>query len=143
MTEIIAASTAPFNVEVLVFEEDTYLVLSAGNFARDTPESAEGLMQAAAEQEAVAPGEIVERGPRWYAVVHDFDADDSLKNQHIDRALENIFERVREQNIASIGIQALGVYHGSLALDSFLDRLSNRRLPTCLDRLWVITKKEA
>ena len=140
VTEITASPTAPFNVEVLVYEEDTYLVLSAGSFVRETPDPAEVLMQVAAEQKAVPPGQIVERGQRWYAVIHDFDDEESLQDRHIDTALENLLALITEQEIASVGIQALGAYHGSKAVSTFTERLNERRLPACLERIWVITR---
>ncbi len=123
-----------------MYEEDTYRVLSAGNFVRETPDPAEVLMQVAAEQEADLPGKIVERGQRWYAVVHDFDEEQSLQEQHIDMALDNLLTLIAEREVASVGIQALGSYHGSNPVSTFVERLNARKLPDCLERLWVIVK---
>ena len=141
MAEIAVASTAPFEVEVMVYEEDTYLVLGAGNVVRETPDTSAALIEAAAMQDPFSPGDVHVKGSRWYAVVHDFDADVSLQDEHIDAALDETLRQVAEQGIAAIGLQALGSYHGTHHIQDFVDRLQQRQLPDCLQRIWVITKE--
>jgi hypothetical protein len=142
--EIIAAPEPPFAIDTLVVEEDTYLVLSAGNYAAEPKQQTDSLISQAAYQDAVALGEVIVKGKRWLAVVYDFDQDPALLDSSVDAALDNIFRLVEDRRFTAIGLQALGCFHGNNDVGTFLERLSVRQhaggLPDCLQKLWVVTK---
>ena len=71
-TEIVAASEQPFPIEVMVFEEDTYLVLSASNHIRSIREPLAELQESATDQQAHRLGDLVVKGAKWFAIVHDY-----------------------------------------------------------------------
>ena len=62
--EIVISSSAPFEVEVVVFEEDTWRVLSAGNQVRETRAPIESFQVEAEMQQPHKPGDVVVRGNR-------------------------------------------------------------------------------
>ncbi len=143
--EIIVADEPPFPVEVLIFEEDTNLILSAGNVVREIREDVSTLLQIAAEQVPLSPGDLVCRGSRWSAIVFDLDHPEqglSPGATIIENLIGRILEQVDANSIQSIGIQPLGGHHTRRGAGDFVSLLQGLRdrgqLPACLKKVWVI-----
>lgn len=136
-------SAPPFEVEAVVEEEDTHLVLSAPVALPETPEHPIRLMTALLADQGVEPGSVVVRQgrpQRWLAVVHDLSAHPTWREEWVARALENVFSKTRRSGIRSLALPFLGTRHGRLAPERFVDLLRDalRRDDSGLRRLWLI-----
>ncbi len=74
---IVQNSLSHLPVDVRVFEEDTHLVLTFDRVIRHTEEHPIRLMTEIMETKPKKPGSIITTKARWYAVIHDLDADPS------------------------------------------------------------------
>lgn len=141
--EIVIAAQSPFPVEVIVFEEDTYQVLSAGNHIREIREPLEELEHGAAQQRPSPVGDIITTGSKWFAIVHDFDRENSYEPGFVDSALSNLALKVDEAQVVALGLQALGRYQGPEDIDDVLVKIEAVKWPDCLERIWLIIRKES
>jgi hypothetical protein len=140
MPEVQVSANTPFAVEVLVFEEDTYRVLSAGNHIREIREPLNVLQVEAGEQDSHAAGDLVVRGSRWFAILHDFDKPESYCPESVQQVLEHLCAEVGRAGIRSIGIQALGSFHGPERLETAIQWISDCPWPDCLERIWIVIR---
>lgn len=116
----------PFPVEAVVFEEDTYLVLSADWKKIESEDHPVVIMTEAFGMEPEKPGKVVvyEGSPlRFLAVVHDLDQEPSWREEWVGKALENIFQEVERRGLRSIALPFLGTKHGSLEMRHFVSLL--------------------
>ncbi len=112
----------PFPVEAMVFEEDTYLVLSGDWEEIESDDHPVAVMVEAFEAEPENPGRVVvyEGNPlRFLAVVHDLDQEPSWREEWIEKALEEIFQEAQRRTLQSIALPFLGTKHGSLEKKRF------------------------
>ena len=137
--EIVVAErgSPPFPVELIAFEEDTYLVLSAGNLARETREETLELLKEMSNFDPLNRGTVVKKGQRLYAIVHDLDLHPSCDKQIVRQALTEIMRICNEGDINSIAIEPLGCAHGQLGIDWFLRQLTEIAKTSSLRRIWV------
>lgn len=126
-------------MEVLVFEEDTWRVLSAGNHIREIREPLAELEAQAVTQQADTLGSLVVRGQRWSMILHDFDRSASFVQDTVDDVLEKIALTVEAEGVTSIGIQAPGHFHGPMSLEESVFKIREQSWPECLRQIWVIT----
>lgn len=129
---------SPFEVELVVFEEDTYMLLSAGNFARDTRRDTGGLIHEMEEFTPPAPGELVVKGNRAHAIVHDLGQEPSCRPQWVDAALDALLAHCRRERIRSLAIQPLGCVHGAGTVDEFSARLRHLARDSEIERIWIM-----
>ncbi len=134
----------PFAVDARVIEEDTHLVLSAGNQLPEAAEPAIRVMTAALYAEPCALGAVVVRpgAPRLLlAVVHDLDLSPSCRPQAVREALARALERSRALGVRALAVPLLGAVHGVLppeqALGLVLEVLSATSLAH-LERVWLV-----
>jgi hypothetical protein len=116
----------PFPVEAVVFEEDTFLVLSADWKKIESEDHPVVILTEAFGMEPEKPGTVVVyEGPplRFLAVVHDLDQDPSWREGWVRKALENIFQEVERRRLGSIALPLLGTKHGSLEKRRFVSLL--------------------
>jgi hypothetical protein len=112
----------PFPVEAIVFEEDTYLVLSADWGKIESDDHPLAIMVEALETEPEKPGRVVvyEENPlRFLAVVHDLDQEPSWREDWIEKALEEVFREAERRKLQRIALPFLGTKHGSLGKERF------------------------
>ena len=138
----------PFPVEAIVFEEDTYLVLSADWEKIESNDHPVAIMVEAFETEPEKPGRVVvyEENPlRFLAVVHDLDQEPSWREDWIEKALEEVFREAERRKLQRIALPFLGTKHGSLEKERFaaLFRgfLKCRPSPYHL-RVWLILPRD-
>jgi len=120
---IIPDSFTPLPVDVRVFEEDTFLVLSVDPVMRHTEEHPILLMTRVMATPPKAPGTIVVNHTSWYAVIHDLDADPSMREEWVAQAYLAAFSLAEKNRVRRLGIPLLGSVHGSLSQDKSLDLL--------------------
>ncbi|MCB1692947.1 MAG: hypothetical protein KDI19_09285 [Pseudomonadales bacterium] len=134
--EIVIArhSNAPFPVEFAVFEEDTYLVLSAGNVVRETREETSSLVYEMMDFEPQSVGSLVVKGNRGYAIVHDLAREPSHDPAWVDAALAELAAWCHERGIRSLAIEPIGCVHARGDLDAFVGRVG----ALCVERIWIM-----
>ena len=133
----------PFPVEAVVFEEDTYLVLSAGWEQIESDDHPVVILTEALEAQPEEPGSVVvhEDSPlRFLAVVYDIDQEPSWREEWVERALEGIFREAERRRLQTIALPFMGTKHGSLEKERFLllfrKFLERNRSPYPL-RVWL------
>lgn len=145
-TKVVAApkNTPPFPVEAMVFEEDTFLVMSADPTPSDVKVSMMRIMTGLIEARPRVPGTLVLQGRsplRMLAIVHDFNQDPSWKEEWIEGALTKVFEESTSMGLQSLALPLLGTVYGSLEKRRFIELLvhtlreaGHKRLKT----LWLV-----
>jgi hypothetical protein len=144
--EIFAApkESPPLKADGFVFEEDTFLVMSADTTVREPKTSMVRIMSNLIQTRPAVPGSILVRGQkpfRFLAVVHDFNEEPSLKEEWVTSALDVIFRKSEDLRIHSIAIPLLGAHYGFLKAERFIEFLVQALKGISLQhlkRLWLI-----
>ena len=144
--QVVAApkETPPFAVDAIVFEEDTFLVLSADPTVRDPKVPLVRIMTTLIETQPETPGRVLVRGKTplmLLAVIHDFHQEPSWKEEWIETALKGIFQESERRRLGSIAIPLLGTVHGALDKGSavgLIGRVIGQGALQHLRRLWLI-----
>jgi len=137
----------PFPVDAFVYEEDTFLVLSADPTPRDVKVPMARIMTRLIETQPQAPGSILIRGIvplRLLAVVHDLNQDPSWKEEWIEKALEGVFQEAEGRSLSAVALPLLGTVHGTLESGrsvALLAAVLGRTAPRRLKRIWLMVQK--
>ncbi len=141
---IVTSEDPPLSVaQAVVFEEDTFLVLSADPTVRNGKENLLRLMTELTDLQPAQPGSVLIRGKRplqFLAVVHDLNQDPSWREEWIFSALEGIFHEAEGRKLRSLALPLLGTVHGSLKKPRFVALLKTaltRTSPPHLKLLWL------
>jgi hypothetical protein len=135
---------APYPVDAVAAEEDTFLVLSADPEVFESHEDPDRVMAEVLQTRPEKPGTVVVKGEyplQLLAIVHDLDRDTSWKEEWVVSALDGIFQEAENRKLKSIALPLLGTLHGSLEKKRFLVLLREaleRKSPTHLMRLWLV-----
>jgi len=129
---------APFDVELVVFEEDTFRLLSASNFVQENRHSVDDVVQEMVAFEPESPGEILVKGNRAFAIVHDLDQDPTCRPEWVDMAIRELFAYCDENDIQALAIEPLGCVHGKGNVDDFVAKVQLLASDGSLERLWVM-----
>ena len=116
----------PFPVEAIVFEEDTFLVMSADPTPKDRKVPLVKIMTNLIESQPRMPGTVVLQGQsplRVLAIIHDFNQDPSWKEEWIESALMRVFVQIRKLGIQSLALPFLGTVYGTLDKRRFIELL--------------------
>jgi hypothetical protein len=131
-------------VDAFVFEEDTFLVMSADTTVREPKASMVRIMSNLMKTKPAVPGSVLVRGQKPFsilAIVHDFSEEPSLKEEWVTSALDAIFRKSEDLQIHSIAIPLLGVHYGFLKAERFIELLGQALARISLQhlrRLWLI-----
>ncbi|MFQ5744428.1 MAG: hypothetical protein ACE5HV_12690 [Acidobacteriota bacterium] len=142
------AQESPFPLEAVAAEEDTWLVLSTDSRIIEQHDHPIRVMTEVWEAAPEKPGEVVVkpgRPLRLLAVVHDFNADPTFREEWVASALDGIFEETARRELASIGLPLLGTLHGTLQPAAFLALLETaieRAGAQAPERVWLILQEE-
>lgn len=135
----------PFDVDAIVCEEDTWLVMSADPEIYIPEIHPIRLMTEIIEAKPEIPGRILIRQGtpiKFLAIVHDFNTEPTWKEEWIDKALKEIFRESEKRKMKAVGIPLLCTRHGRLEVDRFLSLIADviKGIPLkYLKRLWLIT----
>jgi hypothetical protein len=136
---------APFDIDAIVVEDDTHLILSAVREAREFRARPRELLSTLGDSSfPKAPGSVlVQTGTdpvRLQAVVHDLDLTPSWRVGWVSAALRNVLAEANHRSLASIALPVLGQAHGDIHTVEFTsilqDALSEAR-PQRIRRLWL------
>ena len=137
-------SIKPFQIDARVFEEDTWLTISADPKIKSAEEHPLRLMQnmLAARPEPVGSVLVQGMNPmRFLAIVHDMDSEPAWKEEWVAKALKAVFLETEKQKVHSLGLPLLGTEHGKLEKSRFIEILSLSLQETSfsfLQRIWLI-----
>jgi len=146
---VTSAAVPPPEAKVIVYEEDTFLVLSAPIEWKEPGEHPVRVMDDAYSADPETPGHVIVREGRpvkFLAVVHDLSQEPTWKEEWVAAALAVIFCEGESRKLTSMALPLLGTRHGSLETKRFfsllrhaLDRASLRHLKY----LWLMMPEEA
>lgn len=136
----------PFAIDARIFEEDTYLVLSAPADVPDVRGSPIHLFHALWNLDAVPTGTVVVKQgtpPKILAVVHDLDRSPTVLEAEVSAALKAAFTEAARRNWKRLALPLLGSVHHGITEEASLRALA-KALPeaTSIEGLWIITARE-
>lgn len=142
-------SEAPFALEAVVREDDTYNVLSAEPWPRPQSRPLEPSLAEAVEAEPAPPGGVVVRegSPlELLAIVHDLELEPSWREEWIASATAAALREAERRALTSIAFPLLGTRYGAPDRRRVL-RLLARALQAGpigrLRRLWLVLPPDA
>jgi len=133
----------PFPVDAVVYEDDTYHVLSADPEFQEVTEHPIRLMTEVLAARPSIPGEvIIKRGAplRFLVVIHDLNQDPTWREEWIIAGLDGIFQQADERKLEALALPLLGARYASLERERFAALLGKRLSllsVTSLKRLWL------
>lgn len=104
----------PFAVSVRVRAEDTWRILSAGNYLKDDSEHPIKISTNLINDKPVMPGEILIRNKRWLAIVFDLDQHPICREEWVTQALARLLRMAGERGLQTLGLPLLGSEHDGL-----------------------------
>jgi len=130
-------------VDAEVYEDDTYLALSADPDLRIPEEHPVRILTEAYAMRPASPGTVVvrsERPLRLLAIVHKLDEDPTWKEEWVAGALEAALAEVDRRGLRSLSLPLLGTVHGRMpmvrSLTLLVDTLRRVSCPS-LERIWL------
>lgn len=135
--DIQIAPDMPFPVECLVFEEDTFLVMSAPLIARESRHDIDELVQRMSEFKPPAPGEVIVKGQQYLAVVHDLEQTPTCVESSVEAALLELGRLFEAAGVKAVGMEPLGCKHGPFEHDWLIDRVQALWSASGVRRVWV------
>ncbi len=140
MTVEIASSPAdspPFPVELIVLEEDRWLVLSTDNRIRPVRQPVEVLIEDMQQDVPPDRGTVLVRGNRLLAIVHDLDQQPSTTPDIVRASLNRVFEYCEQHGVRTIAMQMIGHHHGHLTRADFIQLLGGIDKGS-VNRIWLL-----
>jgi hypothetical protein len=138
---VIDNESLPYSAEVMVFEEDTHLILTADREIHYQEEHPIRLMTDIMNARKNRLGSLVVNDRSWYAVVIDVNAETMCQPQSVSEAYINVFAHLNSKKIVSAGMHLLGLIHGKMvinqAVNLFLGGLHTQNI-NCLRHIWVV-----
>lgn len=138
---VIDNESLPYSAEVMVFEEDTHLILTADREIHYQEEHPIRLMTDIMNAGKNSLGSLVVNDRSWYAVVIDVNAETMCHPQSVSQAYKNVFAHLKSKKIVCAGMHLLGLIHGKMvinqAVNLFLGGLHTQNI-NCLRHVWVV-----
>jgi len=117
------ADDAPFSVDAVVLEEDTWLALSTPADFVVPPGHPVRVMTQVWEAQPEAPGTVlVRRGTplRLLAVVHDLNDEPTWREEWVRSALAAVFDAAASEGVRALRLPMLGTRYGKLPPERFV-----------------------
>lgn len=146
---VVAENATPANVDAVVEEQDTALVLGKpGNISISDEKPVWVLANQLESSGEPVPGSVLIRkgNPvRLLAIIHDLAQDPTWKTQWITKALDNIFISAQSCGIHSIKMPILGAQHGRYPFENFLSLLVERikHSTPSIEKIWLVVPQES
>jgi len=139
-------SRPPFPVDAVVLEDDTWRVLGAGSRPKAPTDAPLRIHTGALDAHPLDLGTVrVGRGTpaRIHAIVHDLDAEVTLRRASVVTALHGVLEIARERGFSRLAMPLLGTVHGDLpeaeAVRLLREALEDAR-PGFPARVWLVVR---
>ena len=142
--EVASAERAPFSVDAVAIEDDTYSVLSADPTVSESADHPIRIWTGLKDIVEAGPGNVIVKHGRpikLLAVVHDLSSEPTWMEEWISAALDGIFDQIRTRRLKSLGLPPLGSVHGKLRPERFVELLRDsleREPPETLERIWIV-----
>uniref|UniRef100_UPI004056E6B2 hypothetical protein n=1 Tax=Candidatus Electrothrix sp. TaxID=2170559 RepID=UPI004056E6B2 len=131
--EVTTRNNLPQSAEIMVFEEDTNMILTVDSKIHHQDEHPIRIMTDIYEHAKLKPGVLVTKGKSWYALVIDLDADCICQIPWIRTVYREIFKSIEQNRIKTAGIHLLGSTYGKIpradALQLFIDGVKESSHP--------------
>ena len=138
------SNDAPFHVDAIAVQDDTYNVLSANPEFQVSRVSVQQAIQALERSEPCALGSVVVKVGRpliFQAIVHDLSRDPTCSEDAVRRALAAIFVEAERRNLKAVALAPVGTRYRSLDEHHFLD-LFNEALAAAafrsVEKVWLV-----
>lgn len=105
------------DLDAVVFEEDTHLILTVDSKFTYTENHPVRMMTEVHRAKTNRPGSLIIHNRSWYAVTIDLDCDPICRLEWVRKVYGNIESQVEKSNISTLGLFLLGNYHGGLAAE--------------------------
>ncbi len=131
----------PFPIEVMVFEEDTNLILTVDPVIDYKDEHIIRTMTDIMTAKKHKPGAVVVNGNSWYAVVINLDQEVICRESWCTEAIDQIIKLTVLNNISSLALPVLGTVHGELQFEKQLQYILGRisfMQPSRLESFWLV-----
>lgn len=139
--KVATRESLPASIEVMVFEEDTNMVLTVDKEITYREEHPIHLFTAIHSTQKKKPGTLVINQSSWYALIIDLDEEVICQPRWIESAYNEIFAAFKKQRIGVAALHLLGSIHGkissALALELLVFALKNYSPPS-LRELFVV-----
>ena len=135
----------PFPVDVMVFEEDTNLILTVDPVIEHEDEHIIRTMTDIMTVKKHKPGSVVVNGNSWYTIVIDLDSDPVCKAEWCERAIEQVLRLALKNKVTGIALPIIGTVHGALSLEEQLKCLLEKvetLSPQVLKQIWLIVPRK-
>lgn len=148
--DIVVAPKAvpPFNIDAVVEEQDTALILSQPEIITDSGNKPAWFLANKLEsQPLLKPGSVIKRDGktiRLLAIVHDLDMEPSWSSEWVAQSLDNIIKLSNTQGISSIQLPVLGAKHGRFNVQEFIQLLviAIKKNEGQLKKIWLIVPQQ-
>ncbi len=138
--------TLPDDAEIMVFEEDTKMVLTVDKELIYRGEDSIRTLTDIHNAPKHVPGSLVKQGNSWYALVIDLDAECVCQPCWIEEAYTEIFNTIKAKKVAVAGMHLLGSTYGKIPYDQALRMLhgglKNRSSPP-LKKIYLVVDRSA
>jgi hypothetical protein len=135
----------PFEVDAVILEEDTWLIMSAEPKMGEPEEHPIRLMTELLEAQPKPVGSLIVQGKNpplhFMAIVHDVNQDPTWREEWVASALKEVFREAERRKLEAVSLPLLATVHGKLVPQRFVELLSRTLLQTPithLRRLWLI-----
>jgi hypothetical protein len=140
----------PRRIDAAVFEEDTYLVLSADPAPKPTRHEPRKVLRQLDDTFPKQLGSVVissgQTPVKLLAVIHDLDREPSLVEPSVGQVLIRILTEADERGCKVLALPILGRVHGSIDVDRFADALRSAIVqvrPRRVESLWLTLQTSA
>ena len=138
----------PFPVDAIVFEEDTFLVLSAEPVLKEPAEHPIKVLNDVWNAQPNKPGTVIVKRTsplQFLAIVHDLNKEPTWREEWVISSLVGVFRQAEDRRLRSLAIPLLGTKHGSMDVQRCMVLLkavlTGMKLQH-VDRLWLIVPEE-
>lgn len=128
----------PDAAEIMVFEEDTSMVLTVDREFLYQEEHPIRTFTDIHNSPKRDPGDLVVKGSSWYALVIDLDADTVCKPSWIEAVYEKVFLTLEKKKVTSAAMHLLGSIHAKTSVDLALKILCGKISRCSLSHLKMI-----
>ena len=124
---IVPAGKQP-DVDAIVEEQDTYLILGTDPFIQDTKENYGTLVKKMQQQKPLIPGQVLVKNTtpkKFVVIIYDIEKKPACHEEWLILAFENILKLCAEHKINTLAMPLLGHSHGKIEPRNILDLLQN------------------
>jgi len=137
---------SPFQVDALVKEQDTALIMGESQTLRSDEDMPVWYLANKLESKNLpSPGQVIVRDThplRLQAIVHDLDSEPSCSELWIFQAIQQIFDTAESRGLHAIQMPLLGTRYSGITPRQFftiLLEIINRKRPAPIGKLWLVT----